>query len=57
VIKACGGPDYQTRLAKELGEIRDSEMWRAGAAVRALRPAEKARAVSARTKGVAGRKY
>lgn len=57
VIKACGGRDYQARLGKELGEIRDSEMWRAGAAVRALRPAEKARAVSAKTKGVAGRKY
>jgi ketol-acid reductoisomerase len=57
VIEACGGRDYQTRLGKELGEIRDSEMWRAGAAVRALRPAEKARAVSKTTKGVAGRKY
>jgi ketol-acid reductoisomerase len=57
VIKACGGRDYQARLGKELGEIRDSEMWRAGAAVRSLRPAEKARIVSAKTKGVAGRKY
>ena len=25
-------------LDKELSEMRDSEMWRAGAAVRALRP-------------------
>ena len=57
VIKSCGGRDYQTRLSKELGAIRDSEMWRAGAAVRALRPAEKARATSKATKGVAGRKY
>jgi ketol-acid reductoisomerase len=57
VIKACGGRDYQARLGKELGEIRDSEMWRAGAAVRALRPAEKARAISKATKGVSGRKY
>jgi ketol-acid reductoisomerase len=57
VIKACGGRDYQARLAKELGAIRDSEMWSAGAAVRALRPAEKARAVGRATKGVAGRKY
>jgi len=57
VIKACGGRDYQSRLGKELGEIRDSEMWRAGAAVRALRPAEKARAVGKGTKGVTGRKY
>jgi ketol-acid reductoisomerase len=57
VIKACGGRDYQARLGKELGEIRDSEMWRAGAAVRALRPAEKAHAVDKGTKGVTGRKY
>ncbi len=57
VIKTCGGKDYQQRLAKELGALRDSEMWRAGAAVRALRPAEKARAIGKGTKGVAGRKY
>jgi ketol-acid reductoisomerase len=57
VIRTCGGRDYQARLGKELGEIRDSEMWRAGAAVRALRPAEKARAIGKGTKGVAGRKY
>jgi ketol-acid reductoisomerase len=57
VITACGRADYQSQLAKELGAIRDSEMWRAGAAVRALRPAEKARAVNRGTKGVTGRKY
>lgn len=57
VIKVCGKPDYQQRLAKELAAIRDSEMWRAGAAVRALRPKEKARAVTRSTKGVGGRKY
>ncbi|HEY5999155.1 MAG TPA: ketol-acid reductoisomerase [bacterium] len=57
VIKACGGRDYQAQLGKELAEIRDSEMWRAGAAVRSLRPDEKARVVSKSTKGVAGRKY
>jgi ketol-acid reductoisomerase len=57
VITACGAANYQSQLAKELGEIRDSEMWRAGAAVRALRPDEKARVVSKATKGVAGRKY
>ena len=45
MIKACGKPDYQKQLAKELGAIRDSEMWRAGAAVRALRPAEKAHVI------------
>ncbi len=56
VISACGKKDYQQQLAKELGAIRDSEMWRAGAATRALRPKDKARRVTAATKGVAGRK-
>ena len=56
VISACSGKDYQQRLAKELAAIRDSEMWRAGAAVRALRPKEKAKAITKGTKGVAGRK-
>jgi ketol-acid reductoisomerase len=31
-------PDYRERLDAELKVIHDSEMWRAGAAVRALRP-------------------
>ncbi len=57
VIKECGKRDYQKQLAKELGIIRDSEMWRAGAAVRSLRPAEKAHVTSKSTKGVSGRKY
>ena len=56
VIKTCGGRDYQKVLAKELGTMRNSEMWRAGAAVRALRPAEKAKIVTKGTKGVGGRK-
>ena len=56
VISACSGKNYQKRLAKELGVIRDSEMWRAGAAVRALRPREKAKVVTKGTKGVGGRK-
>jgi ketol-acid reductoisomerase len=56
VIKTCGGRDYQKVLAKELGTMRNSEMWRVGAAVRALRPAEKARIVTKGTKGVGGRK-
>lgn len=55
VLKACGAPNYQVQLQKELNEIRDSEMWRAGAAVRALRPTEAARTISKGTKGVAGR--
>ena len=57
VIKACGRPDYQEQLAKELAAIRDSEMWQAGAAVRALRPKEEARTIGKGTKGVGGRKY
>ncbi|MDM8515780.1 ketol-acid reductoisomerase [Desulfobacterales bacterium HSG16] len=31
-------PDYRERLEEELSVIRNSEMWRTGAAVRALRP-------------------
>jgi hypothetical protein len=38
VIPACGGSDYQVLLQKELTEIRDSEMWRAGAARARLAP-------------------
>ena len=38
VMKANSAPDYKERLQKELNEIRNSEMWSAGAAVRKLRP-------------------
>ncbi|MFH1075932.1 MAG: ketol-acid reductoisomerase [Pseudomonadota bacterium] len=38
VLESNSMPDYRERLQKELNEIRDSEMWRAGSAVRALRP-------------------
>ncbi|MCK5244521.1 MAG: ketol-acid reductoisomerase [Desulfobacterales bacterium] len=38
VLEANSVPDYMERLGKELKVIRDSEMWRAGAAVRSLRP-------------------
>ncbi|MFC1891873.1 ketol-acid reductoisomerase [Thermodesulfobacteriota bacterium] len=38
VIKANTAPDYKVRLDEELDEIKNSEMWRAGAAVRKLRP-------------------
>jgi ketol-acid reductoisomerase len=57
VIKACGKRDYQKQLAKELGRIGGSEMWRAGAAVRALRPKTGAKEIAAGTKGIGGRKY
>jgi len=56
VIASCGRKDYQQQLARELAAIRDSEMWRAGAAVRQLRPREKARAITKNTKGVTGRR-
>ncbi len=38
VIEANSAPDYREKLQKELDEIKNSEMWRAGAAVRSLRP-------------------
>ncbi len=38
VLKANSAPDYRVKLEKELKEMRNSEMWKAGAAVRELRP-------------------
>ncbi len=38
VLTVNSAPDYREKLAAELKEMRDSEMWQAGAAVRALRP-------------------
>lgn len=55
VIRDCGGKNYQEYLAKKLGEIHNSEMWRTGAAVRALRPKEKAKAITKKVKGIGGR--
>jgi ketol-acid reductoisomerase len=55
VLTACGKPDYQKQLAKELGVIGNSEMWQAGKAVRALRPKDAVCAIAKGTKGVAGR--
>lgn len=37
-IDANSQPDYREKLEKELSELRDSELWKAGAAVRKLRP-------------------
>jgi len=56
VISSCGKADYQQQLGKELAAIRDSEMWQAGAATRALRPKEPAKKITKGTKGIAGRK-
>jgi ketol-acid reductoisomerase len=38
VLEANSAPDYAEKLRAELDEIKNSEMWRAGAAVRQLRP-------------------
>jgi ketol-acid reductoisomerase len=55
VLSACGKPDYQKFLQAELGTMGNSEMWRAGKAVRALRPKEPAKIITKGTAGVAGR--
>ena len=38
VLDVNSAPDYKEKLEAELKEIRESEMWRAGKAVRSLRP-------------------
>jgi ketol-acid reductoisomerase len=38
VLKANSAPDYKEKLDAELREMHESEMWRAGAVVRSLRP-------------------
>ncbi|MFH2065953.1 MAG: ketol-acid reductoisomerase [Pseudomonadota bacterium] len=38
VLSVSSAPDYPEKLRKELETIRNSEMWKAGAAVRSLRP-------------------
>jgi ketol-acid reductoisomerase len=40
VLEANSAPDYKEKLEVELREMRESEMWRAGAAVRSLRPGD-----------------
>jgi len=55
VLSACGAANYQEELTKELNELGNSEMWRAGKATRALRPHEAAREISGATRGVSGR--
>src|SRR2546423_616853 len=57
VLSSCGRADYKKQLTKELNVLGQSEMWRAGKAVRALRPKEPARAIAKGTKGVAGRAH
>jgi ketol-acid reductoisomerase len=38
VLEKSKAPDYRQKLAEELEEMGNSEMWRAGATVRSLRP-------------------
>jgi ketol-acid reductoisomerase len=38
VLAANGAPDYREKLAAELRQMRESEMWQTGATVRSLRP-------------------
>jgi ketol-acid reductoisomerase len=40
VLEANSAPDYKEKLDEELRQMRESEMWRAGAAVRSLRPSQ-----------------
>ena len=56
VIRDTGRPDYKEFMAAKLQDMHDSEMWKAGEAVRALRPREKAKANAATAAGVKGRK-
>jgi ketol-acid reductoisomerase len=55
VLSACGKLNYQVALTKELNAMGNLEMWRAGKAVRTLRPKESAKQISKSTKGLAGR--
>jgi ketol-acid reductoisomerase len=38
VLERTGGPNYKVELESELKELRESEMWQAGAQLRRLRP-------------------
>ncbi|MBN1828703.1 MAG: ketol-acid reductoisomerase [Deltaproteobacteria bacterium] len=38
VLKTNSAPDYRQKLDKELEEMRNMEMWQAGAVIRSLRP-------------------
>jgi ketol-acid reductoisomerase len=43
VLEANSRKDYREQLEKELKEVADSEMWKAGAVVRSLRPERQAK--------------
>jgi ketol-acid reductoisomerase len=48
VLEANSRPDYREQLEKELRAIADSEMWKAGAWVRSLRPERAGQDVAAK---------
>jgi ketol-acid reductoisomerase len=56
VMSSCGKKNYKELLDKELAVMGNSEMWQAGKAARSLRPKEKAKPITRKTKGVSGRK-
>ena len=55
VIRDTGCPDYKEKMLAKLNELHNHEMWLAGAAVRSLRPNEKAKG-NAASAGWGGRK-
>jgi ketol-acid reductoisomerase len=55
VIETGSKPDYKQMLGRELAEIHDSEMWRAGQATRDLRPHEESKGDLGTMKGTGGR--
>jgi len=55
VLTSCGKANYQQQLAQELRAMANSEMWLAGKATRALRPAEGGGAKPRTSRGVSGR--
>jgi len=56
VLTTCSKSNYKEMLAKELDVLGNSEMWRAGKAVRSLRPkVVKGKTFDAKAKGVGGR--
>ena len=55
VLRATGAKDYQKKLQAELDLMGNSEMWRAGKAVRSLRPNTPAAKRVKSTKGTGGR--
>jgi ketol-acid reductoisomerase len=56
VIRDTGRPDYKEFMAAKLQDMHDSEMWKAGAAVRSLRPHEGKKAGADTAAGIRGRK-